>query len=396
MAPNRKTSINTRLVHGGRYPHDNHGVINPPVYRASTILKPTLADWKAMRDPASKAYTYGRAGVPTTRSFEEVVAELYGAADAVAVSSGLASVVGCLFAVLSAGDHLLMVDSAYGPTRKFCDVVLTRYGIETTYYDPLIGAGIESLIKENTKAVYTESPGSLTFEVQDLPAIAEVAHRHGAAVLLDNTWATPLYLDPLALGVDIVNEAVTKYINGHSDVMMGVIVSNEHYAKQVRTSVKLQGQYSSPDELYLAQRGIRTLGVRLRQAEQTGLSLARWLKQQEMVEAVLHPALEDDPGHEIWKRDFTGASGLFAIVLKPAAEEAFAAMIDGFELFGLGASWGGYESLVKPGNVQAERSATTWPYEGPLLRINAGLEDPEDLITDLRAGLERYAAIAGV
>jgi len=385
-------SPRTRVAHAGRDPHANHGVVNPPVYHASTILQPSLAVWRESRKPDFPGYRYGRAGTPTSAGFEAAVAELYGAADAVAVSSGLAAIAGAMMAVLKAGDHVLVSDSAYFPTRKFCDQFLARYGVETTYYDPRIGAGIGELMRENTAAVYTESPGSLTFELQDIPAIAEVAHAKGAAVLTDNTWGTPLHLDPLSLGVDIVIEAVTKYICGHSDVMMGIIASNDRYADDVRAMVKMHGNCSGPDDLYLAQRGLRTMAVRLKQNEATALVLARWLEGRPEVSKVLHPGLESHPDHSLFKRDFGGGCGLFSFILKPVPDAALAAFLDGLDLYGMGASWGGFESLILPGDPAKLRSATSWDEPGQLLRIHAGLEDPVDLIADLEAGFERLAA----
>lgn len=384
----------TRLVHAGRHPHDNHGVVNPPVYHASTILQPSLAVWEASRKPDFTGYRYGRAGTPTSRSFEEAVADLYGAADAVAVSSGMAAIACALMAVLKAGDHLLVSDSAYFPTRKFCDQMLARYGVETTYYDPRIGAGIADLLRPNTRAVYTEAPGSLTFELQDIPAIAAAAHAHGAVVLTDNTWGTALHFDAFAKGVDIVVEAVTKYICGHSDVMMGVIASTKTYAGAVRDMVRLHGNCSGPDDLYLAQRGLRSMAVRLKQNEANGLALAGWLETRPEVSKVLHPGLPSHPDHALWRRDFTGACGLFAFVLKPVPRAALAAFLDGLKLYGMGASWGGFESLILPGDPKALRTATAWDEPGQLLRIHAGLEDIDDLKRDLEAGFERLAAAA--
>jgi cystathionine beta-lyase len=384
----------TRVVHSGRRPHDHHGVVNPPVYHASTILQPSYGAWKASREPGYEGYRYGRAGTPTSQSFETAVADLYGAADAVAVSSGLAAIASALLAVVKAGDHVLVVDNVYLPSRRFCERFLGKFGVETSYYDPAIGSGIAELMRDNTTVVFTECPGSLTFEMSDIPAIAKVAHERGAAVIMDNTWATALYYDAIGHGVDIVVEAVTKYICGHSDVMMGVIASTAEWAEPVRTIVKMQGNCSGPDDLYLAQRGLRTMSVRLKQCEETAIQLAVRLQHRPEVDRVLHPALPSCPGHDIWRRDFTGSSGLFSFILKPYPEAALAAMLDGLELYGMGSSWGGYESLILPGDPGHMRTATTWDAAGQLLRIHAGLEDPEDLIADLEAGLDRLTAVA--
>ncbi len=394
MSSSSKFSRRTTITHAGRHPHDNHGVVNPPVYHASTILQPSLDAFEASRKPDWKGYRYGRAGTPTSRSFEEAVTELYGGAGGVAVSSGLASITNALLAVTKAGDHILVTDNAYGPTRRFCNIFLARFGVETTFYDPSIGAGIDALFKDNTVAVFTEAPGSQTFEMSDIPAIAKAAHDRGAVVLMDNTWASPLYFDAFNKGVDIVVEAVTKYICGHSDVMMGIIVGNDDWAGPVRDMAKMHGNACGPDDLYLAQRGLRTLAVRMEQNQANGLALANWLRGRPEVKRVLHPGLTNDPGHEIWKRDFTGASGLFSFVLNEGySRAALAALLDGLELYGMGASWGGYESLIIPANPTDYRTATPWTEAGQLLRIHAGLEDVDDLIADLGAGLDRLSAV---
>lgn len=377
----------TILTHAGRDPQNNHGVVNPPVYHASTILFPTV---QAMEDAQKRRFfsmTYGRHGTPTTFAFEDAVAKLEGGWKAIAVPSGLAAIVGAITGFVSAGDHILVTDNAYGPTRKYCDDALARFGVATTYYDPSIGAGISALIRPNTKLVFTEAPGSLTFEMQDIPAIAKAAHARGAKVVMDNTWATPLFCKPFDLGVDVVAHAATKYIVGHSDAMLGIIDCTEETYLTVRNAVALLGYSAAPDDLYLGLRGLRTMGVRLRQHQQTALALATWLKKRPEVERVLYPALPDDPGHALWKRDMSGASGLFGFVLKPYSHKAVANMLDGMELYGMGASWGGFESLILPAHMT--RTAKPWDAKGPTLRIHAGLEDPDDLTKDLERGLER-------
>lgn len=397
MASSKYTAPRTKIAHAGRHPHDNHGVVNPPVYHASTILQPSLDAYEAARKPDWTGYRYGRAGTPTSRSFEEAVTEIYGAAGSVAVSSGLAAITNAILACVKAGDHILVTDNAYGPTRRFCNTFLQQFGVETTYYDPAIGGGIGALFRDNTVAVFTEAPGSQTFEMSDIPAIAKTAHDRGAVVLMDNTWASALYYDAFAHGVDIVTEAVTKYICGHSDVMMGVIVGNEAWAGPVRDMAKLHGNACGPNDLYLAQRGLRTMAVRMQQNQANGLALAEWLQTRPEVKRVLHPGLPSDPGHALWKRDFSGASGLFSFVLNEGLPRAaLAAMLDGLELYGMGASWGGYESLMIPANPRDFRTATPWTEPGQLMRVHAGLEDIDDLIADLGAGLDRLSAVAAV
>jgi cystathionine beta-lyase len=379
----------TLLAHLGRDPAAQHGAVNPPVYHASTIIFPTVADWEATRLKRFDDTVYGRNGTPTTFALEEAVAALEGGYRAMIAPSGLAAIGGALQACVRSGDHVLMTDSVYGPARTFCDSVLTRAGVETTYYDPLIGGGIAGLIRPNTKVVYVEPPGSLTFEMQDVPAIAAAAHASGAKVLMDNTWASPYFFPAFARGVDVSIHAATKYIVGHSDVMLGMIVTTEEMYLPVRTTVSSLGLTAGPDDVYLALRGFRTLGVRLDRHQRNALAVAEWLTQRPEVARVLYPALPGDPGHAIWKRDFLGASGLFGVVLKPAAKEAVAAMLDGLALFGMGASWGGYESLILPTHPERIRTATRWEPEGPCLRLHIGLEDPADLIDDLAAGFER-------
>ena len=390
MSADKSTKIETRLAHAGRAPHENHGAVNPPVYHASTILKPSLDAWEAKHRPAGD-YVYGRYGTPTTHAFETAITDIYGADDAVAVSSGLAAITVALMALTKAGDHVLVTDNAYAPGRGFCDGLLRKFGVATTYYDPTVGAGIAALIRPETTLILTETPGSLTFEMQDIPAIVAAAKTRGVKVMADNTWATALYFNPLDHGVDVVVEAGTKYISGHSDVMIGLLAGRGPATPLLRQTARALGNCSGPDDLYLAQRGLRTMAVRLARNQENGLTLARWLKTRPEVAHVRHPALPDDPGHALWQRDFRGASGLFSIVLHPVERPALAAFLDGLTLFGMGASWGGYESLIIPTDPRPIRTATGWDHAGPLLRIHAGLEDPGDLIADLTAGFERLA-----
>ena len=375
----------TRLAHAGREPARQHGFVNTPIYRGSTVLFPTLACLEAN----DQDFTYGRLGTPTVKALEEAIAELEGGHRTLLTPSGLSAIATALMAFVSAGDEVLVSDSVYRPTRRFCDHVLKRLGVKTVYYDPLIGAGIEKLISKKTRVVFTESPGSQTFEVQDIPAIAKVAHQAGAVVILDNTWATPLYFKPFAHGADVSIQAATKYIVGHADAMLGAITATEEAARAVEKAHEDLGLCPGPEDVYLGLRGLRSLGVRLERHQKSGLELARWLAERPEVARVIHPALPSDPGYAIWARDFTGASGLFSIVLKPVAQERLAAMLDGLSLFGMGYSWGGFESLILPFDPSAYRTATKWHAEGPALRLHVGLEDVGDLKADLEAGFAR-------
>lgn len=378
-------SERTRLVHAGREPFEQHGFVNTPIYRGSTVLYPTTDDLLHRRG----RYSYGTKGTPTTNSLETAWTELTAAAGTVLAPSGLAAVTVALMSCLKAGDHLLMTDSVYLPTRHFCNGVLKKFGVETTYYDPHIGAGIEALLRPNTTAVFTEAPGSQSFEMQDVPAIAEAAHRHGAVVLMDNTWATPLLFPPHERGVDIAIEAGTKYLSGGSDLLLGLVSANERCFKALRDTYDSFAMCPGPEDVFLGLRGLRTMALRLREHEKQALEMARWLEARPEVARVLHPALESYPGHEIWKRDFKGSSGLFSIILKPCSDRALAAMLDGLALFGMGYSWGGFESLVIPFNCATYRTATRWEPGGHSLRFHIGLEDLEDLKRDLDAGFTR-------
>ena len=379
----------TSIVTGGRDPAAYHGFVNPPVFHASTVLYPSAEDFVAHR----ARYQYGRRGTPTTEALELAVQEIEGlqCAGVSLLPSGLAAVSAALLSVLRAGDHILVTDNAYGPTRAFCDQILTRLGVTTTYYDPEVGSGIGALMQPSTRAVFTESPGSLSFEIQDIPAIAEVAHGRGALVLMDNTWATPIYFRALDFGVDLSIHAGTKYFGGHSDVMLGTVAATSATVADLRNFVRLNGLHVGPDDVYLGQRGLRTLAVRLDRHQDSALAVARWLEQRPEVLRLLHPALPSHAGHKLWKRDFSGASGLFSMVLKPVPQKAVYAFLDALHLFGIGASWGGYESLAIPFDCTSLRTATRWAPGGPTVRFHIGLEAVEDLIADLERG---FAALA--
>ncbi|WP_274424452.1 cystathionine beta-lyase [Chelativorans sp. YIM 93263] len=381
MAGNREgDGINTRLAHIGNDPHEYHGFVNPPVVHASTVLFPDAATMRSR----NQRYTYGTRGTPTTEALAQAMDELEGSAGTVIVPSGLAAVCVPLFAFLSAGDHALIVDSVYYPTRNFADTMLKRLGVEIEYYDPLIGEGISKLLKPNTKVVFTESPGSNTFEIQDIPAIAQSAHAAGAVVMMDNTWATPLFFKPLDYGVDISIHAATKYPAGHSDVLLGTVSANESCWKRLFDTFSTLGACAGPDDVYQVLRGLRTMGVRLGHHQQSALEIARWLEGQSGIAQVLHPALESHPGHALWKRDFSGSSGVFSFVLDSGEREAHA-FLDALEIFGLGYSWGGFESLAV--HVSLDDRTMEPSYSGPVIRLQIGLEDLKDLKADITRGL---------
>jgi cysteine-S-conjugate beta-lyase len=383
--------ISTRLTQKGRKARTRPGTVNLPVARASTVTFATVAEMESVQqrfDADEMVPTYGITNMPLRVAFEELMVELEGGHRAATFPSGLAACGAAIMACTSAGDHMLVTDSVYAPARRFCQRVMSRYGVETTFYDPTIGEGIHELMRPNTRCVYMESPGSHTFEVQDFPAIARVAHEHGAAVIHDNAWATGLFFRSFDHGADLVIQPATKYPAGHSDVLIGAVIANEAWWPRLRDLSRDYGQMASPDDLFLAIRGMRTLPVRLRQHQESALKVAQWLKTHPKVGRVLYPALDDDPGHALWKRDYLGASGLFGVELAECSKEQLARFVDGLEHFALGYSWGGFDSLVVPQNISKARSVRHWQ-GGPLVRLHIGLEDPEDLFADLVKGLER-------
>ena len=387
----------TRLIVAGRDPRSYHGAVNLPVYHASTILFPTLDAHDAAyaaRARDEQVVTYGLAGTPTSYALENAVAELEGGHRALVYPSGLAAIAAAMLACLKSGDHVLMVDSVYEPTRLLCDGLLARFGVATTYYDPLIGGGIAKLLRPNTRVVFVEAPGSLTFEMQDIPAIAAAAHAAGALVVMDNTWASPLFFKPFAHGVDLSIQAGTKYLAGHSDLLIGTVTATKEAWPLLRDATRQLGQGAGPDDMFLTLRGMRTLAVRLAHHQASGLKVAEWLQGRPEVTRVIHPALPGDPGHAIWRRDFLGASGLFAFELQPVSRQQLAAMLDRMRLFGMGYSWGGFESLLVPAREERLRRRLHWDGKGPLLRIHIGLEAVDDLVADLADGLGRLRAAA--
>jgi cystathionine beta-lyase len=391
-SPKTPLSIDTRVVNAGREPHAHFGFVNPPVYHASTVLYPTAEDQVAHR----ARYQYGRRGTPTTEALEQALQAIEGEACAgvALLPSGLSAIATALMAVAGAGDHILVTDSVYRPTRIFCDGVFKRMGVETTYYDPLIGSDIAKLMKPNTRVVFTEAPGSQSLEMQDIPAIAAVAHDKGARVLMDNTWATPLYFRPLEHGVDLSIQAGTKYIGGHSDIMFGCVSANAAALSDLKNVTGAMGLCVGPDDVYLALRGLRTLSVRLERHYRSGMKVAEWLAARPEIKRVMYPGLPDDAGHAIWKRDFTGASGLFSVELNPCSDKAVHAFMNELSLFGMGYSWGGFESLVILFDCGEYRTATQWSPSGPTLRFHIGLEEPDDLLADLERGFAAMKAAA--
>ncbi|MEZ9198173.1 cystathionine beta-lyase [Shewanella sp. 10N.286.54.B9] len=384
----------TQIISLGRDKKWTQGVINPPVYRASTMVFDTMEDLRfAAKNKANGEMFYGRRGGPTHFAFQAAIAELEGGVGTALYPSGSAAISNSLLSFLKAGDHLLMVDSAYEPTRDLCNKLLAGYGIETTYYDPMVGEGIRELIRPNTKVLFLESPGSITMEIQDVPTLSRIAHEHDVVVMLDNTWASPINSRPFEMGVDISIQAATKYIVGHSDVMMGTATANEKHWQQLREHSYLLGQCTSPDDVYLASRGLRTLGIRLAQHEQNALKVANWLNSRPEVDHLRHPAFETCPGHEFFKRDFSASNGLFSFVLKQGDQKAVTAFVENMQHFKMGFSWGGFESLILGVfGIDKLRTATKWDSSKPLIRLHIGLENVDDLIADLDAAFDRFNA----
>ena len=387
--PGGKRRPATQVAHLGRDPRQHLGAVNTPVYRATTILFDTVAELEAAERGEYRGITYGLHGLPTVTDLQAAMAQLEGGYAALAVPSGLAAITLALLGTTRAGDHVLVTDAVYGPTRRFCDNQLKRFGVEVSYYDPLAGTAVERQFRSNTRVVFAESPGSLTFEVQDVPAIAEVAHAKGALVMLDNTWATPLGFPAFARGVDISLHAGTKYLGGHSDVLIGLVVCSEAAYRGLHRLWTDMGVSASSDDAFLALRGLRTLAVRLERHTQNALTIAQWLREQPEVDEVIFPALPGSRGHELWQRDFTGACGLFGVILKPVAKARVDAMLDGLQLFKMGWSWGGFESLIIPANVERAKRTIRWDAGGPYLRLHVGLESVDDLIADLADGFDR-------
>ncbi|MGK0409155.1 cystathionine beta-lyase [Shewanella sp. Actino-trap-3] len=385
----------TKIISLGRDKKFTKGIINPPVFRASTVVFDTMDEMRfAIKNKTNGEMFYGRRGTPTHFSFQQAISELEGGAGTALYPSGTAAISSALLSFLKSGDHLLMADTAYEPTRDLCDKMLAGFGIETTYYDPMIGEGMSDLIRPNTKVLFLESPGSITMEVQDVPTLSRIAHQHNIIVMLDNTWASPINSRPFDMGVDISIQAATKYIVGHSDVMMGTATANEQYWPQLRENSYVMGQTTSPDDVYLAARGLRTLGVRMAQHDKNALKVANWLASRPEVDHVRHPAFDTCPGHAFFKRDFSGGNGLFSFVLKQGDLASVTAFVENMDHFKMGFSWGGFESLILGiFGINKIRTATQWDSSKPLIRLHIGLEDADDLIADLDAAFDRYNAV---
>ncbi|MGR5178732.1 cystathionine beta-lyase [Vibrio mediterranei] len=390
-------SKTTKFVTAGRDKKWTNGVVNPPVQRASTIVFDTVAEKNhATINRANKTLFYGRRGTNTHFAFQDAMTEIEGGVGCALYPCGTAAISNAILAFVETGDHILMVDTCYEPTRDFCDSIMKKMGVETTYYDPMISEGIRELIQPNTKILFLESPGSITMEVQDVPGMAKIAHEHDVIVMLDNTWGAGVNFSPFEHGVDISIQAATKYIVGHSDVMLGTAVTHEKYWDQLREQSYLMGQCVSPDDAYLGLRGIRTLDVRLRQHAENSLKVAEWLASRPEVDHVRHPALSTCPGSEYFHRDFTGGNGLFSFILKTSCPKATTALLDGMKHFSMGYSWGGFESLIlanEPKSFKSLRTVANPNFTGTLIRLHIGLESVDDLIDDLKAGFERYNAV---
>lgn len=380
-----ETKLTDALAHLGRNPAISGRAVNLPIYQSSTMLFDTLAEFEQAREERYEQAVlyYGRYGNPASFELESMMAALEGGDGCVSLSSGLTAVTVAIMAAAKAGSHVLVADNVYGPTRLFCDNVLTRYGVEVTYFDPMIGEELSALMRDNTSAVMFEAPGSGTFEVPDIPAIARAARAGGAVSLLDATWATPVFCRPLELGVDVVVHSGSKYISGHADAMIGFIVCRSAHYNEMRKMALAFGDRAGANDIFLALRGLRTLELRMHRHHESGLKIANWLAAQSSVARILHPAFESCPGHDFWRRDFSGAGGLFSVVLKPVGEDQVRAFIDDLKMFSVGLSWGGFESLALPVKPAAMRTVTEWSAEGPVVRFNIGHEDPESLIEDL-------------
>ncbi|WP_055335118.1 cystathionine beta-lyase [Ralstonia solanacearum] len=382
--------IATRMTMLGRDADEQHGFVNPPLYRGSTVIHKSIEGIEQNRG----RFFYGTAGTPTIACLEDAWTRLTGACGTVLSPSGLGSVALALMTTTKAGDHVLIPDSVYGPSRSFCDGFLRKYGVDTEYYNPLVGAGIEAFVRPNTSTILMESPGSQTMEIQDVPALVRVAKKHGLKTILDNTWATPIFFDAHGNGVDISVEAGTKYLSGHSDLLLGLASANAETWPALRATYDAMAMLPGAEDCLLALRGLRTMHLRIKEAERKALELAAWFKSRPEVAEVLHPALEECPGHEIWRRDFKGSSGVFSVVLHDGFSRAgFTNMLEGMNIFSMGYSWGGYESLIVPLHPQKFRSVTTWPHAGFAFRLQTGLEDLDDLRTDLLQGFDRLRGI---
>ena len=375
----------TKNIIAGKKKKLSNGFVNSPVYKGSTVLFKTVEDMQSkMKKKNSQTLFYGRFGSPATFEFENAVADIDDAYSAVATASGTAAIVASLLAVLKTGDHILMTDSVYGVSRNLAKNLLDSMGITTTFYNPNLTDRIKDLIKKNTRLIFMESPGSLTFEMQNIPMLADIAKKHNLITIIDNTWATSLFFKPINYGIDICIQSATKYIVGHSDAMLGVITTNKKYAKCIRESAHNLGSCPGPEDIYLGTRGLKTLSIRLNKHQENAIKIIEWLIKQKEVHKVLYPALPDDPGYKIWKRDYRGASGLFGVILNNTNRDIIYKMLNNLKLFNMGYSWGGYESLILPVNPEKIRESYKWNYKDLTLRIHAGLEDPEDLITDLK------------